>query len=166
MPSFPCNDNIMLMFYIKTKTHIGLGHGPASYRGNPVKLRYQAIICQHEMMSAEAGEETFFTMLQAERKWTTQGIDWFIKSFCVKDIFQRISLVKIFSAKPKYFATHLCRGSRFGWWKARSSRACCAPAQCSRNARSRRSCSSSPKPCSEHIFIKHFYSKYCDTQFC
>ena len=83
------------MFYIKTKTHIGLGHGPASCGGNPVKLRYQAIICQHEMMSAEAEEETFFTMLQAERKWTTQGIDWFIKSFCVKDIFQRISMVKI-----------------------------------------------------------------------
>ena len=56
------------MFYIKTKTHIGLGHGPPSLGGNPVKLRYQAIICQHGMMSAVAEEETFFTMLQAERK--------------------------------------------------------------------------------------------------
>ena len=64
----------MLMFYIKTKSNIGLGHGP----GGEILWSWD-LICQHRMMSAE--EETFFTKLQTERKWTTQRVGWFIMSF-------------------------------------------------------------------------------------
>ena len=49
MPSFPCNDNIMLMFYIKTKTNISPGRGP----GEILWSWYPAIIRQHEVMSEQ-----------------------------------------------------------------------------------------------------------------
>ena len=156
------------MFYIKT--HIGLGHVPLrgeilwswDIKQSSVNTRW----CQQRQGGNLLHEASSWEEMNHAKHWLIYQELFSLRIFIIRPLKRIFFKKKILHNSKVYSSAHLCRDSRSGWWRARSIRACCAPARCSRNAHSPRSCSSSPRPCSEHIFMKHFNFKYCQTQFC